>query len=93
MKARLIDKQDIAEGTMEFTFQIEDSFSFVPGQYIVIKIPLIYPDNRGSERPFSIVNSSAEKGIIRIATRMTGFLPNLVLFGIFPKPIVIKDYI
>ncbi len=65
----------VAEGTMAFAFDtssIQD-FSFRAGQYIevFIKNPL-YTDEKKDHRDFSITSSPQDKGILMVATRMTG---------------------
>lgn len=57
--ATIIDRKEVAEDTCELTFKIDSTaFSFVPGQYVWIVLPeLIYPDERGNRRAFSIVST------------------------------------
>lgn len=72
MKAKISEKQEIAEGTLMVKYQVDEDFQFRPGQYFFITLPkLIYPDERGARRHFSIINSPNEKGILSMATRMT----------------------
>lgn len=62
------------------TFQVQEPFSFIAGQYCFVILPnLLYPDDRGGKRHFSIVNSPNQKGIITIATRLrdSGFKKTL----------------
>lgn len=67
----LINRQEIAEETMEFTFDTSGSdYIFKPGQhtdYTLIDPPLT--DAEGNTRTFSFVNVPGE-GKIQIATRM-----------------------
>lgn len=65
MTGKITDKKEIATGTLQVTFQVSENFSFLPGQYVLVR--LINPPD---QRYFSIVNSPDEKGIITIATRM-----------------------
>ena len=72
MKGKLKSKQEIAEGTLQVIFETDEPFSFTPGQYCFITLKgLKYPDERGSRRQFSIVNSPNHKGIITITTRLS----------------------
>ncbi len=67
---KLIDKKEITEGTMSFTFDRPTGFKFNAGQHI--EITLIDPpetDAEGNTRIFSIVNAPHEHGIT-VATRM-----------------------
>ncbi len=85
MKIFLKTKNEIADGTLLFTFESPDEkISYVPGQYVSLKLELRYPDEKGPKRYFSIVNppenkSNAGNGKIEIATRIsdTGFKQTL----------------
>ena len=80
MVGKIIDKREVAKGTLQVTFKIDEPFSFIAGQYCFITLPnLLYPDDRGGKRHFSIVNSPNQKGIITIATRIrdSGFKKTL----------------
>lgn len=80
MIGEIKSKQEIALGTLEVTFQVSESISFKPGQYCFVSLPnLLYPDDRGGKRHFSIVNSPNEKGIVTIATKLrdSGFKKTL----------------
>lgn len=65
-------KEEVAKGTLKVVFEIPEPFSFKAGQYCFVTLDhLNYPDERGSKRQFSIVNSPNEKGIITITTRLS----------------------
>lgn len=69
-ESKLIKKREIAEGTMEFTFERQDGFAYQSGQ--TIDITLIDPsetDAEGNSRTFSLV-SSPDEPVLKIATRM-----------------------
>ncbi|MFH0832863.1 MAG: FAD-dependent oxidoreductase [Candidatus Aenigmatarchaeota archaeon] len=69
---KLIDKKEVAFGTMAFFLEKPKGFSFNPGQYIILS--LINPtetDEKGNSRAFSIASSNFDESIV-IATRMTG---------------------
>lgn len=68
--AALTGKKEIAEGTMEFSFERPAGFEYTAGQ--TIDLTLINPsetDTEGSRRTFSLVSAPHEKEL-RIATRM-----------------------
>lgn len=72
MLGKIINKKEVAQGTMQVTFKVDEPFTFKAGQYCFVTIKnLKYPDERGNRRHFSIVNSPNEKGIITFATRIT----------------------
>lgn len=73
MKARLIESKQIAAGTGEFTFELQDPFTFEAGQTcdITIASPR-YSDDKGASRTFSIASSPAELPRLLVATRLTG---------------------
>lgn len=85
MKVFLKTKKEIADGTLLFTFESpDDEISYIPGQYVSLKLDLRYPDEKGPKRYFSIVNppenkSDAGSGKVEIATRIseTGFKQTL----------------
>jgi len=80
MKIFLKYKKEVAEGTMLFGFGVEDEgLVYHPGQFVCLKLDLKFPDEKGPERYFSIVNPAEENGLIEIATRIsdTGFKKTL----------------
>jgi ferredoxin-NADP reductase len=67
---RLLKKEDVAEGTMMFTFEKPEGFGFKAGQ--AIDMTLINPpetDAEGNTRAFSLVSAPFED-FIAVATRM-----------------------
>jgi ferredoxin-NADP reductase len=67
---KLISKRDIAEGTIEFTFERPAGFEYQAGQ--TIDLTLIDPketDEEGNSRTFSLVSAPHEP-VLKIATRM-----------------------
>lgn len=71
MLGEIIDKKQVAQGTLQVTFEISETFTFKAGQYCFVTLPdLLYPDDRGGKRHFSILNSPNEREIITIATRI-----------------------
>lgn len=68
--AKLIERREVAENTMAFSFEKPSGWSFKPGQFV--EVGLIDPpetDDEGSSRAFSIV-SAPYQAAITIATRM-----------------------
>lgn len=70
---RLVNRTEVAEGTMAFAFERPPGFDFIAGQFMTLNLtnPL-YTDAKGNRRIFSIVSPPQEKEIVQIATRMTG---------------------
>ncbi|MBI4097379.1 MAG: FAD-dependent oxidoreductase [Candidatus Levybacteria bacterium] len=81
MNATLKAREEIAQGTLLATFDLlGNEVEYIPGQFVIVVLSqLIYPDDRGGRRHFSIVNSPNVKGIIQIATRIreSGFKKTL----------------
>ena len=77
MKVWLKYKKEVAENTVLVGFAPEGEISYTPGQWVRLKLSLQYPDEKGDERYFSIVNPDAEN--IEIATRIseTGYKQTL----------------
>jgi ferredoxin-NADP reductase len=70
---RLIDRTQVADGTLAFSFERPADFEFTAGQYLTLTLhdPL-YTDEKGNSRTFSIASPPQEAGRLVIATRMTG---------------------
>lgn len=70
---KLIERTEVADGTMAFAFERPASFEFTAGQYLTITLPNPpYNDEKGNSRTFSIASPPQEAGRVVIATRMTG---------------------
>jgi ferredoxin-NADP reductase len=68
--SKLLERKEIAEGTMEFHFSKPEGFNYKPGQHI--EITLINPpetDEEGNSRVLSLVSAPYEPNLI-VATRM-----------------------
>ena len=74
VKLPIIEKRIVASNTMEVSFGLNgQNFPFAAGQYVKITIPeLIYPDQTGNSRLFSIASSPNEKARLRIVFRNSG---------------------
>jgi len=69
----LIDRTEVADGTLAFAFDRPAGFEFVAGQYLTLTLPdPLYNDEKGATRTFSIASPPHEAGRLVIATRMTG---------------------
>jgi ferredoxin-NADP reductase len=70
---RLIDRTEVADGTLAFAFERPAGFEFIAGQYLTLTLPdPQYTDEKGNSRTFSIASPPREAGRLVIATRMTG---------------------
>lgn len=71
MKARIIKRKEIAQGTLQVTFELEEEVTFRPGQYVFMSlINSPYNDEEGIRRHFSIASSPNDKKNLTIATRL-----------------------
>jgi ferredoxin-NADP reductase len=71
MKLRLLSKKDETEGVTSFIFDPEESLNWQPGQYLHYVLEHDNPDERGTERWFTIATAPYEKNIM-ITTRFDG---------------------
>jgi ferredoxin-NADP reductase len=69
----LIERREVAQGTMSFAFGLEgQAYPFKPGQFNTVTIPdPLYQDDEGNVRSLSIASSPSDPFIL-IATRMRG---------------------
>lgn len=71
--SRLLERREVAEGTLAFLLERPASFEFVAGQYVTVTLPdPPYTDAKGASRTFSIASAPGERGALWVATRMTG---------------------
>lgn len=69
----LIERIEVAEGTMAFAFERPADFGFTAGQFLtVILSNPPYNDAKGDRRTFSIASPPQETERLQITTRMTG---------------------
>jgi ferredoxin-NADP reductase len=73
MKAKLVNKSEIAKGTIQFDFELLGGEAvFKAGQFSSVElINPKYSDQKGNKRYFSIVNSPNEKNRLTFATRIS----------------------
>lgn len=71
IKLPVIKQRTTAEKTYEVSFNLSGkSFSFIAGQYIRVTVPkLLYDDQKGPSRVFTIASSPNEKNKLAIAFR------------------------
>ena len=66
-------RREVAEDTIEITFERPEGFDFQAGQYLQVRVPeLEHRDHRGSSRVFSIASSPLDEDTVAIAFRDTG---------------------
>lgn len=89
MKGKILDKTEVAQGTLQVVFEVPDlpteRLAFKPGQYFTIRLSSPpYHDNRGAVRHFTIVNSPNKKGILSFTTRLrdSAFKKSIVEFPV-----------
>lgn len=69
-RTRLIDREDVAEGTRAFHFEKPEGFTFKPGQAIDLVLPeLATDDTQANRHAFSLVSAPYEDRLT-IATRI-----------------------
>ncbi len=69
----ILEQRVVAEKTAEVSFKRPGDYKFEAGQYAQVIIPrLLYPDQRGVSRLFSIASSPNDKNRITIAFRDSG---------------------
>ena len=64
MQGRIQNKEAIAQGTLQVTFQLNQPITFKPGQYCFITL-------NGIKKQFSINNSPSQSKILTITTRLS----------------------
>ena len=72
-QSKLIDRFQVADGTMAFAFERPSGFEFTAGRFLTVTLPdPLYTDEKGNRRTFSIASPPQDAGRLLIATRMTG---------------------
>ena len=71
MRATVVEKREVARGTLLLVFDAGEPFDFRPGQYFWVEVlDPPYTDDRGSRRHISVVLSPTEGGRLGMATRL-----------------------
>lgn len=66
----ILERREVAEKTAEVSFKRPSNYKFEAGQYAQVIMPkLLYPDQRGPSRLFSIASSPTDKNRITMAFR------------------------
>ena len=70
---KLVERIEVAEGTMAFAFERPAGFSFTAGQFLNVILPNPpHTDAKGNRRTFTIASPPQDEKRLQIATRMTG---------------------
>ena len=70
---KLIERNEVAEGTMAFALERPTTFDFKAGQYMIVTLPNPpHTDAEGNRRMFSIASPPQDTARLLLATRMTG---------------------
>src|SRR3989344_4430250 len=65
MKGSVIEKREVARGTLQVVFELPQPVSFKPGQYFFVNLPV-------GRKQFSINNSPNQNHLLTLTTRLTG---------------------
>jgi ferredoxin-NADP reductase len=85
MKAKIVEKREIAEGILYLKFTTDENINFTAGQFFTLT--LLHPpysDSRGNSRFFGFVNSPTQNKIIEMITRIgqSAFKKSLIMLAI-----------
>lgn len=69
MKLTLVNKEQVAKGTVSFFWEADPPFTWRPGQFLYYTVPLPATDKRGNTRHFTIASSPTEN-VIQLTTRI-----------------------
>ena len=64
MKLFLKDKKELFEDVISFSFNPENKISWIPGQFLQYYLEIDNPDDRGSDRFFTIASAPEEETIL-----------------------------
>lgn len=71
--SRLIARSEVAKGTIAFSFERPEGFTYRAGQAMDILVPNPpHRDSKGNQRTFTIASPPQDGNRLQIATRMTG---------------------
>jgi ferredoxin-NADP reductase len=69
----IVARRQVAQETLEISFERPDGFDFEPGQYVQLAVPkLLHPDRKGRSRVFSIASSPLDEETASVVFRETG---------------------
>lgn len=70
---RLVDRVEVAEGTMAFLLARPENFDFLAGQFVHVVLPNPpHRDAGGNRRTFSIASPPHKSATLQVVTRLTG---------------------
>ena len=77
LNATLVEKKDLTHNTKLFFLQLDDSFSFIPGQFIMVNAD---PSDRSLSRAFSIASLPNDQNILELCIKIlpTGKVSSLL---------------
>ena len=87
LQMTFVKKERIAKDTYSFYFQKPSAFDFLPGQYIMVHLPIHPKDGSGGSRKFTIASSPLERDLI-ITTKKGRSEFKKSLFSLHPAEIV-----
>ncbi len=90
MKLEFLTQKELSPDVFELSFR-SGSFSFRPGQFVVLTIPDLDDDPRGNQREFTIASPPAELPLIKIMFRNTGSPFKQKLLALEPEEKVAID--
>jgi ferredoxin-NADP reductase len=71
VRAPIVEKREVAKGTLLVLFGVEDYPDYRPGNYFWVELPdRGYQDEKGLRRHISVVTSPTERGVLGLCTRM-----------------------
>ena len=81
---RFQDKKEVATDTFEFSFAVQPTLHFYPGQYLEWTLPHAKADMRGDRRYFTIASSPTEDSVklgVKFAQPSSSFKQKLLSLG------------
>jgi ferredoxin-NADP reductase len=71
MRATVAETREVAKGTLQVLFAVEDYPAYRPGNYFWVELPdRGHEDEKGLRRHISFVTSPTESGVVGLATRL-----------------------
>lgn len=72
MIGKIVDKKEIATGTIQVSFKVSEPTNFKPGQYVFVTLlNPAFTDKKGNRRQFSLNNLPNPENILIITTRIS----------------------
>src|SRR5215216_2277993 len=71
MRAAVVDKREVAKGTLFVRFAVDEYPDYRPGAYFWVELPdRGHSDEKGLRRHISLATSPTERGVVGLATRL-----------------------